>query len=205
MKVRTEARRQAIVEAAAGLFQEMGYEGASMNELAKRLGGSKATLYGYFPTKEALFIAVVQSFATGHLSEAAEALSEEVVGRAALEAALTRFGERMLQVLTNDATALAVYRMVVAESGRSEVGQLFHEAGPRQSIAALTALLSAAMKRGELRRADPKVTALQFTALVTAETGLRLYQRDPPPLAPAQIRQMVRRAVEMFIAGTVAR
>ena len=51
MKVKTEARREAIVEAAAQLFQEMGYERASMNELAKRLGGSKTTLYNYFPSK----------------------------------------------------------------------------------------------------------------------------------------------------------
>ena len=205
MKVRTEARRQAIVEAAAGLFQELGYEGASMNELAKRLGGSKATLYGYFATKEALFVAVVQSLATAHLSGAVEELSVEAAGRAGLEAALTRFGEHMLRVLANDATALTVYRMVVAEAGRSDVGQLFHDAGPRQSVEALAGMLSAAMKRGEMRRADPKVTAQQFLALVTAEIDVRLYQRDPPPLSAAQIRQLVRRAVEMFFAGTAPR
>ena len=68
MKVRTEARREAIVEAAATLFQEMGYERASMNELARRLGGSKATLYSYFPSKEALLVAVVKAFTTGHLA-----------------------------------------------------------------------------------------------------------------------------------------
>jgi AcrR family transcriptional regulator len=75
MKVRTEARREAIVEAAALLFQEVGYERASMNELTKRLGGSKATLYGYFPSKESLFVEVVRSVATVHLSEAVAQLA----------------------------------------------------------------------------------------------------------------------------------
>ncbi len=55
MKVRTKARREANVKTAAQLFQEMGYERATMNELAKRVDGSNATLYGYFLTKEALF------------------------------------------------------------------------------------------------------------------------------------------------------
>jgi len=201
MKVRTEARRQAIVEAAAELFQEMGYEGASMNELTKRLGGSKATLYGYFASKEALFVAVIQAYTTAHLSEATRDLSVEIAGRAALEAALTRFGERMMQVLTNDAAAIAVYRMVVAEAGRSEIGQLFHQAGPNQSIEALAGLFAAAMRRGEIRRADAKVTAMQFLGLVTAEINARLFLREPPPMTPAQIRQMVRRAVGMFFAG----
>ncbi|CAI1972516.1 Uncharacterized HTH-type transcriptional regulator yvdT [Serratia ficaria] len=77
MKVRTNARRDAIVEEAALLFQEMGYERASMNELAKRVGGSKATLYGYFSSKEELFTAVVRQHVTQHLSEAATELMNE--------------------------------------------------------------------------------------------------------------------------------
>ncbi|OEZ62756.1 TetR/AcrR family transcriptional regulator [Duganella sp. HH105] len=205
MKVRTEARRQAIVEAADALFQETGYEGASMSEVAKRWGGSKVTLYGYFPSKEALFSAVVQSCATGHLADATRDLSTAPMDRAGLESALEHFGVRMLGVLANDKSALAVYRMVVAESGRSDVGQLFYDAGPSTSVATLATLLSGAMERGEIRRADPKVTAQQFLALLTAEVDVRLYQRDPPPLSPQAIRQLVQRATDMFFAGAAPR
>lgn len=52
MKVRTEARREAIIDAAASVFLEMGYERASMNEVTKRMGGSKATIYSYFPPRK---------------------------------------------------------------------------------------------------------------------------------------------------------
>lgn len=96
-------------------------ERASMNELAKRLGGSKATLYGYFPSKEELFVAVVQNVATSHLAATPLELLE-VNGDATLESLLTSFCERMLPVLSNDAKALAVYRMVIAEAGHSNVG-----------------------------------------------------------------------------------
>jgi len=205
MKIRTETRRNAILLAAVELFKEKGYERASMNELARRLGGSKATLYGYFPSKEAMFVAVVKTVATGHLSEAVAEISGDAVDRASLEGLLTRFGERMMMVLTNDTSALAVYRMVVGEAGHSVVGQLFHESGPAQLNEAVAALMAHAMERGEIRRADPKVLAAHFTALVMAETSSRLYQIDPAPMALDDIRLMVRRAVETFLLGAERR
>lgn len=204
MKVRTEARRKVILEAAVALFRELGYERTSMNELAKRLGGSKATLYGYFASKEELFIAVVQSVATSHLAEAAAEL-QEVSETATLESQLLRLGERMLAVLTNDADALAVYRMVIAEAGQSDVGQQFYESGPAEYVRTLAGFMDSAMQRGELRRLDPHVAALQFTALVTAETQLRLYQANPEPVPVEQIRVMVQRGVDMFLAGAAVR
>lgn len=204
MKVRTEARRNVILEAAVALFKELGYERSSMNELAKRLGGSKATLYGYFASKEELFRAVVQTVAVSHLAEAAAEL-QEVSETATLESQLMRFGERMLFVLTNDADALAVYRMVLAEAGRSDVGQQFQESGPTEYIRTLAGFMESAMARGELRRLDPHVTALQFTALVTAETQRRLFLANPEPVSVEEIRALVERAVEMFLAGATPR
>ena len=55
MRVRTDDRRNAILEAAIQIFREVGYERASMAMIAERVGGSKTTLYGYFPSKEELF------------------------------------------------------------------------------------------------------------------------------------------------------
>lgn len=204
MKVRTQARRDAIVEAATRLFTEMGYERASMNELAKRLGGSKTTLYGYFPSKEALFVAVIQTVALAHLAEAAVGLTQ-APAKKPLEAVLIQFGERMLKQLTDDAHALAVYRMVIAEAGHSEVGQLFYDAGPAAHVRTLAGLLAAAMQRGELRQNDPHISALQLLSLITAETHLRLYQVKPAPLSVSQIGAMVRRAVQAFLLGAARR
>ncbi|MGC6388816.1 TetR/AcrR family transcriptional regulator C-terminal domain-containing protein [Ewingella sp. S1.OA.A_B6] len=202
MKVRTEARREAIIEAAATLFKEMGYERASMNELARRLGGSKATLYSYFPSKESILVAVVKAFSTGHLSDAVKGLAAPFPDLD-LETVLTRFGERMLLVLTNDGTALAVYRMVIAEAGHSEIGMLFYDAGPSESIESLAAFLTMAMEKGQLAKADAHLRALQFLALVTAETNMRIYQQNPAPMDLPEIRQMVKNAVDMFLRGGV--
>lgn len=138
MKVRTEARREAIIDAAASVFLEMGYERASMNEVTKRMGGSKATIYSYFPSKEELFIAVVNRVATAHLAEAVSELAisvdKDTDAELDLRTLFTRFGERMLMVLINDESALAVYRMVVAESGHSDIGTMFYDSGPREFL-----------------------------------------------------------------------
>ena len=55
MRVRTEDRRQAIVSVALETFREVGFERTSMAMIARKLGGSKGTLDGYFQSKEELF------------------------------------------------------------------------------------------------------------------------------------------------------
>ncbi|MCF5708241.1 TetR family transcriptional regulator, partial [Pseudomonas syringae] len=183
------------------VFLEMGYERTSMNEVTKRMGGSKATIYSYFPSKEELFIAVVNRHATSHLADAVSELTAYSDKVPDLRAVLIRFGERMLTVLINDNTALAVYRMVVAESGRSDIGMMFYESGPRQCMQTVSTLMAHAMKNGQLRAADPDIAALQLTSLLTAETEIRLYQECPMPLSFAQIHVMVERAVDTFLSG----
>lgn len=205
MKVRTEARREAIIDAAASVFLEMGYERTSMNEVTKRMGGSKATIYSYFPSKEDLFIAVVNRHATSHLADAVSELATYNEREVDLRDILVRFGERMLMVLINDNTALDVYRMVVAESGRSNIGMMFYESGPRECLQTIATLMTFAMERGQLRAADPEIAALQLTALLTAETEIRLYQQSPEPLSAENIHLMVSRAVDTFMLGMAQR
>ena len=58
-----EVRRQEILEAALDLFCEKGYEGASMADLAQRLGISQGLCYRYFPSKQALLDCAVDQYA----------------------------------------------------------------------------------------------------------------------------------------------
>lgn len=205
MKVRTETRRTTIVETAASVFLELGYEGASMKEVSTRLGGSKATLYGYFSSKEALFSAVVKMYATSHLYNAVSDLLVESRTDMGLEESLLHFGRQMLAIVMNDSTAIKVYRMVLSESGRSDIGTLFYESGPSQSIDALASVMSAGVQRGELRKGNPRVLAKQFLSLVTAEPEERLFQQDPPPVALHQIDEMAAAAVDLFLRGATPR
>ncbi len=108
-------------------------------------------------------------------------------------------------MLANDRRALAVYRLVVASSGQSNVGQLFHEAGPRQCVEALASVMEPAMACGEIRQMEPNLAAQQFLALLTTETNARVFEPDPQPIAPEAIHLKVRRAVDFFLTGAGAR
>ena len=198
MKIRTEARREAILQIAAEVFLEKGFERASMSEIAQKVGGSKATLYGYFPSKETLFVAVAVAEGEKHMAAAQTDLVAG--GTTALRSALTRFAETVLRFLTSDA-ACASQRMVIAEAGRSDIGEMFYDTGPRPSLQTLADVLSAAMDRGELRRDDPWIAALHFAGLSTAEIQHRLFYRAQDRLSDKQMNAIATRAVEVFMRG----
>lgn len=198
MKVRTEARRDAIISEATVLFCEMGYERASMSELASRLGGSKATLYGYFPSKQELFVAVVETTGEDLLKSAVQELVEPD-GRD-LRELLSRFGEVMV-TLINKPRAFEVYRMVISESGRSDIGELFFDVGPRRVVNSIRDVLADAIERGVLRSCDPNIAAQHFLALIKAQDDEHLFQRSPAKCTRAHAREVVQQALDVFMHG----
>ncbi len=203
MKVLTEERRQAIVAAAAEVFLEIGYERASMDEVARRAGGSKATLYKYFSSKEELFETVVRNYSARFLTEAASGLTNPENAQRSLEQKLTHFGEDMLRVVTCDNQALQIYRVVLGEAGHSDIGQRFLESGIRQSMEELAQEMSDAMQRGELAQADPMLRAIQFTTLIKAETEVLFFLREMPDFSAEKVSQMVNNGIRLFLAGAV--
>lgn len=196
MKVRTEARREAILEVASQVFLEFGYDRASMAEIVKRIGGSKSTIYGYFASKEELFLAVTQAAGERHMATALAEIAEYRGGD--LEAVLTRFAEKLVSFLTS-AEAVSAHRMVLGAAGHSDIGELFHEAGPERAMAVLAELFRQAMELGELRREDPWILAQHFGALVSSEHQYRWFHRNPPPLGKQQIKRAAERAVGAFL------
>jgi AcrR family transcriptional regulator len=197
MRVLTEAKHKEILEIASQVFTEMGYEGASMAAIATRVGGSRGTLYRYFPSKERLFLEVVLSTGRRHLEPVfvdLEQSSGDITG------ALQRYGERFLSFLC-DPESLAAQRMVIAEAGRSDIGQRFHQAGPKMGLDLLSKYLSAKMDEGILRRADANVAADHLQALLQAEIMPRCLLGLQSTAARGQIRQAVKRAVEVFLAA----
>ena len=88
MRVRTEEKRQEIIRIAAELFEQLGYERTSMSAIAARVGGSKATLYGYFASKEDLLRAVLDH----DVNEEANRLLHEFLAEKDLRSGLIRLG-----------------------------------------------------------------------------------------------------------------
>jgi AcrR family transcriptional regulator len=176
MRVRTEDRRQAIMQAAMSVFREVGYERARMSEISARVGGSKATLYGYFKSKEELFAAA--------MLEAVEEQGEQLLNRLDpssddIAAVLEDFGGAYLTFLLSP-QVLAVTRTAVAEGASSKLGPLLYERGPQRAWRAVAAYLTHQMAAGALPKGDAEVAAAHLKGLL--EAGIMepaLYGAEP--------------------------
>lgn len=197
MRVRTETKREAIVEAAAAVFFEAGFEGASMSQIAARAGGSKRTLYGYFPSKEELFLAVAHGEAERFLEPIVAALSQTTDE---LPVALQRFGEEVLGFLCSP-HSVSMWQTIIGVAGRSDIGAQFYATGPDRGIAQVSAFIKQQMDQGRLRQADPHTTARHLAALLEAETLMPcLFGKLKAP-TKAYLRAATQRALQGFFAS----
>jgi TetR/AcrR family transcriptional regulator, mexJK operon transcriptional repressor len=164
-----EIVRDRILDAAQGEFMARGFEGASTNRILESFGGSKPTMFRYFPTKRALFAGVVDRIARRW-----EGTLEPEDGDP--ETWLRDFARRVLgRVL--DADNLFVGRMAVAEGASfPEIGEIYRSFAAEAIEAALAARLRRWNAQGLLRSEDPERDALAFLDLTVAGVvGRRLY------------------------------
>lgn len=195
MRTKTDEKREAILAVAAATFSERGFEGTSMSEICARLGGSKATLYNYFPSKEALLLEVMFRASEADLLrtlQALEALDDDVA------TALRNFGQRLLGMLYAP-QVMAARRLLVAQAGRAQLGSRCYQQGPGRSYACVGHFLQQAMDRGLLRSANTLLAARHLQALLEAELmGGFLFQHLPIP-STEEIAQCTDRAVDAFM------
>ncbi len=201
MRVKTEAKREAILEVASQVFQELGYERASMDEIAARVGGSKVTLYGYFSSKQQLFLEVADYTGGRQLGPA---FDELVPGSGDLGQLLRRFGEKCLVFLCAP-EALGTYRMVVGQPVQSGIARRFFELGPQRGQGLLAAYLQSEMDGGRLRQADAGIAAAHLLALIGAEAQQPVLMGAMTPPSRQRVKQMVDRAVTVFLTAYASR
>ena len=163
MRAKTDEKRNAIIAAATAVFEEVGYRAASMATISARLGGSKATLYGYFHSKEQLFATVV----TQALEETGDEMLASLAPDGDIATVLNRFGRLYLDLVTRP-EILAIQRTVLSESQTTGLGREVYLLGPQRGIDALTDFFSARAARGEIDVPSPRLGALYFKSLLEA-------------------------------------
>ncbi len=143
-------RRDAILEVAGDYFLQHGYAATTMSGIAATIGGSKATLWSYFPSKEALFEAVLDEATTQFRQQMIPLLDPG----SDFEATLRSFCRRFIEKVTAP-QAIALHRLIHAEAGRfPEIGEIFYERGPGTTLRLLGNFIAAAMDRGAIRSDD---------------------------------------------------
>lgn len=194
-----EAKRQAILDTAYRLFRTQGFDGTSISQINAEVGGSKATIYSHFPSKEDLFVecmtAAVDDYITAISEYGAAQLDAPDV---AADALLRDYGNAYLKLVCSP-EVVATRRVMIAEAARAGVGKQFlaRIAAMRTHV---VAFLSGLMVKGALRPDDAALAAEQLRALLEAEIiePLLLDARDSPP-SDEEIAFAVERAISAFI------
>jgi AcrR family transcriptional regulator len=154
MRVRREEKKKEILRIAAELFEALGYERTSMSAIAARVGGSKATLYGYFASKADLLRAVLDH----DVNEEADRLMQELLAEKDLRSSLVRLG---IAYLTGQPARTASIRTVANQP----IAEEFYEGVLRPAWQRLADRFAAMMKEGRLKFADPWITAMHWKGL----------------------------------------
>ena len=185
-----------VLEGARQVFMADGFEGASVDDIARAAKVSKATLYSYVPDKRLLFMEVAK---------------HECQRQAELAIAQVQTDGPMNETLFNAASTMArffmsklgrqTYRIAVAESERfPEIGQAVYYAGPTIARNALIDYLSNRMEAGELIIEDLDLAADQFIEMCKASHHIQAMMGVKTDFTDAEIDRVIRGAVDTFLA-----
>ena len=188
------AKRRQIMEGGRQVFLSAGFDGASMNDIARAAGVSKGTLYAYFNSKDHLFEAIIRA----EKAQAAERLCAFRREGNAREM-LTDFGVRLMQRICEPGT-LALARVVIAAAEKfPNVGRAFYEAGPLYGATRLAAELENLEKSGVLKVPDPERAAWQFLDLCQSYVFKRLIFGVVDSIRRDDIEASVEAGVDVFL------
>jgi TetR/AcrR family transcriptional regulator, mexJK operon transcriptional repressor len=190
-----ELRRAAIVAAARTAFFHYGYGATAMSSIAATVGGSKTTLWAQFPSKQALFTAVIDDI----LDRYGVALSFDLNPADDLSDTLTLFASALMATILSS-PIIDLHRIVHGEAGRfPELAALFWSRGPARGKARLAAYFDQMMADGRVRPGDPHVAARQFVALCQSGCFQQvMLALEPNPGADAIARDIAV-AVDTFV------
>jgi len=185
-----------VIEGAWQVFMREGFEGASVDAIARAAGVSKATLYSYFSDKKLLFIEVAR---TECLRQAETAI---VLGQSGLSTreTLTDMARRMVAFYLSD-LGQQVFRICAAEAERfPEIARTFYQSGPELARRRVADYLGEAVKRGQLQIEDCQFAADQFAELCKADLFMRMMFGISESITQNEIDRVINGAVDMFMA-----
>lgn len=190
-------KRRQILEGARRVFLSDGFDGASMNDVARAAGVSKGTLYVYFDSKEALFEALIRA----ERPDQAERFVALDASATDVPAVLSAVATALLEALAQP-QAVAHVRMVLGVAAKfPQIGRAFYEAGPLHGAEKLAAWLALQKAAGRLTLDDPLTAAHQFFDLAKAGLIGPLYFGLRDRLFKDEIDRNVRSAVALFMAS----
>jgi len=189
---RGQRRKARILSAATKLFLADGYGETSIDAIVEKSGGSKATLYSYYPTKADLFRAVVDSIVTNQ--EGAELRSLDNV-----HDELVAFAEQRLRIVFSRKHR-ALMRLIISERDRfPDIARMYYEQGPLHSHMVLRDYFESLIEKGliDIRSADEACEF--FRGMLMHQRYIEQLYLDARPPSAEEVGVKARHVVERFL------
>lgn len=191
-------RRQALLHAATEVFLEKGYEATTLDEIIRRTGGSRRSIYTQFGSKQGLFQALVVDVAV-RIQDSAR---REFSARGKLRERLIRLADGLLAILYTP-EVVGIGRLAVSEGARfPELAKAYYDSGPGKGADFVAAMLEQAVASGEIHCPDCLMAANVFIGMLR-DNGLYLQvmlQLRPAP-DEGERKRFVHSAVDLFLNG----
>jgi AcrR family transcriptional regulator len=190
-------KRRQILNGAREVFLAMGFDAASMGEIARRAGVSKGTLYVYFTSKEQLFEVITHEQCMAQV----EGLFAFDSDDHDVEATLTRLGCGYIKFLSRPGGMSALRTVLSITERMPEIGRQFYETGPLLGVTTLRRYLENEVAAGSLAIDDCEVAAAQFidACMATVFRPILFNFGTPPTLERTEY--VVKIAVRVFLAA----
>lgn len=191
-KVRSAERRDAILSAALDEFSARGFEPARLDDVARRAGVAKGTIYLYFRDKESLFQELIRSMLTP-LVGTIEALGEA-------DAPLPVLAERIVELFVREVYETRrkdVIRLMISEGRRfPKLAEFYYREVLSRIVAAVRSLLRRAAARGEIPESLVDFPQIVAAPGLVAIVWNGLFER----FEPLDVRKMMKTHVELLFA-----
>jgi AcrR family transcriptional regulator len=190
------SKRRQILDGARKVFLDLGFDGASMGEIARAAGVSKGTLYVYFADKSRLFEAIVEE----------ETLEQGKIRfnldpERDVRTTLTEFGQAYIALICRPGGGSAIRTVMAIAERMPDVGRRYYEHVLAQTISRLATYLEARVKLNEVSIDDCQFAASQFLLMCQASLFLPFIFQAAPAPSPERIAQVVDSATRMFLAA----
>jgi AcrR family transcriptional regulator len=188
------SKRRQILDGARKVFLDLGFDGASMGEIARAAGVSKGTLYVYFADKNRLFEAIVE-----HESLAQGKVAFNFDPARDVATTLMDFGQAYIRLLCRPGGGSATRTVMAIAERMPEVGRRFYENVIARTIRALANYLEARVAAGDLAIEDCELAATQFMQMCQATLFQPFIFQAAPAPSEGRIAHVVESATRMFL------
>lgn len=190
------SKRRQILDGARKVFMDLGFDGASMGEIARAAQVSKGTLYVYFADKCALFEAILEQEALQH----GRVVFNFDPARDA-ETTLKDFGRAYIHLLCRPGGGSAIRTVMAIAERMPDVGRRYYARVLDKTINRLSDYLKAHVASGNLKIDDCDLAASQFMELCKATLFLPFVFQAAPAPSEERMTEVVDSATRMFLAA----